>query len=193
MRIPEVTCLGKPRLPSHAHVMAIGMSHVGAAICCESHQQRVRAAGMAAFKALMNRETVLTQRLAFVFVFKAVQSALVAIIVATMFLRTHIHPNNQRDASFLSGFTFFSLLQTFFVRPRSAAVGTCTGLMHLYTLLGHPDSLCESSCIIGTSICADLHLVSEACTQNLRSRGPVCAQSRSVAAATKPDTVIQAD
>lgn len=62
----------------------------------------------------MRRETTLTQRLAFVYVFKAVQSAIVAIIVATMFLRTHIHPNNQADASLISGFFFFSLLQTFF-------------------------------------------------------------------------------
>ena len=75
---------------------------------------RCARAGMAAFKALWRRELILIQRLAFVYVFKAVQAAIVAIIVATMFLRTHIHPNNARDASLLSGMLFFSLLQTFF-------------------------------------------------------------------------------
>ncbi|KAK9788281.1 hypothetical protein WJX73_004447 [Symbiochloris irregularis] len=77
-------------------------------------QEHYHLLGLAAFKALMRREATLVQRLAFVYVFKAVQSAIVAIIVATLFLRTHIHPNNLQDAQLLSGMLFFSLLQTFF-------------------------------------------------------------------------------
>ena len=82
---------------------------------------------MAAFKALMRRELILVQRVAFVYVFKAVQSAIVALIVATLFLRTHIHPNNARDASLMSGLLFFSLLQTFF---SGVSFGVLIGVWH---------------------------------------------------------------
>ena len=86
--------------------------------------------GLKAFKDLMLRELLLVQRLAFVYVFKAVQFAIVAIIVATMFLRTHIHTSTISDASLKSGFFFFSLLQTFFsgVNPCHASCISWQGL-----------------------------------------------------------------
>ena len=42
------------------------------------------------------------------------QMGIVAIIVATLFLRTHIHRQTQEDASLLAGFLFFTLIQLFF-------------------------------------------------------------------------------
>ena len=40
--------------------------------------------------------------------------ALVAIITATLFLRTHIHRQTYEDANLLAGFLFFTLVQLFF-------------------------------------------------------------------------------
>ena len=37
-----------------------------------------------------------------------------AIIAATLFLRTHLHPNSIAEGQLYSGFLFFSLLQMFF-------------------------------------------------------------------------------
>jgi hypothetical protein len=42
------------------------------------------------------------------------QAAIVAIIAATLFLRTHLHPNSIAEGQLYSGFLFFSLLQMFF-------------------------------------------------------------------------------
>lgn len=43
-----------------------------------------------------------------------VQAAIVAIIAATLFLRTHLHPNSVAEGQLYSGFLFFTLLQMFF-------------------------------------------------------------------------------
>lgn len=42
------------------------------------------------------------------------QAGIVAIIAATLFLRTHLHPNSIAEGQLYSGFLFFSLLQMFF-------------------------------------------------------------------------------
>ena len=42
------------------------------------------------------------------------QAAIVAIIAATLFLRTHLHPNSVAEGQLYSGFLFFTLLQMFF-------------------------------------------------------------------------------
>ena len=38
----------------------------------------------------------------------------VAIIVATLFLKTHIHRKTNEDAGLIAGFLFFTLIQLFF-------------------------------------------------------------------------------
>ncbi|DBB05992.1 hypothetical protein WJX82_004698 [Trebouxia sp. C0006] len=76
--------------------------------------ERFSLSNMQAFKAMMRRETTLIQRTVFVYIFKAVQAAIVAIIAATLFLRTHLHPNSIAEGQLYSGFLFFSLLQMFF-------------------------------------------------------------------------------
>lgn len=40
--------------------------------------------------------------------------AFVAIITATLFLRTHIHRQTYTDANLLAGFLFYTLVQLFF-------------------------------------------------------------------------------
>ena len=42
------------------------------------------------------------------------QMAFVAIITATLFLRTHIHRQTYADANLLAGFLFYTLIQLFF-------------------------------------------------------------------------------
>ena len=42
------------------------------------------------------------------------QAGIVAIIAATLFLRTHLHPNSINEGQLYSGFLFFTLLQMFF-------------------------------------------------------------------------------
>ena len=44
----------------------------------------------------------------------SMQAGIVAIIAATLFLRTHLHPNSIAEGQLYSGFLFFSLLQMFF-------------------------------------------------------------------------------
>ena len=42
------------------------------------------------------------------------QMAIVAIVTATLFLRTHVHRQTFTDANIHAGFLFFTLLQLFF-------------------------------------------------------------------------------
>jgi ABC-type multidrug transport system ATPase subunit len=70
--------------------------------------------GAQAFKALMRRELTLVQRNAFVYVFKAVQASIVAIITGTVYLRTQLHPISYPDAQRYAGMLFFSQLMMFF-------------------------------------------------------------------------------
>ncbi|KAK9797350.1 hypothetical protein WJX73_000657 [Symbiochloris irregularis] len=67
-----------------------------------------------AFKALMYREWLLMQRNSFVYIFKAVQTAIVAVIAATLFIRTHIHSQTFTDANLIAGFLFFTMVQLYF-------------------------------------------------------------------------------
>lgn len=76
--------------------------------------QKFSLSSMQAFKAMMRRESTLIQRTLFVYIFKAVQAGIVALIAATLFLRTHLHPNSIAEGQLYSGFLFFSLLQMFF-------------------------------------------------------------------------------
>ena len=44
----------------------------------------------------------------------SVQAGIVAFIAATLFLRTHVHPDSIANGQLYSGFLFFTLLQMFF-------------------------------------------------------------------------------
>ncbi|KAL3144459.1 hypothetical protein ABBQ32_004202 [Trebouxia sp. C0010 RCD-2024] len=76
--------------------------------------KRFSLSNMQAFKAMMRRESTLIQRTFFVYIFKAVQAGIVAFIAATLFLRTHVHPDSIANGQLYSGFLFFTLLQMFF-------------------------------------------------------------------------------
>ena len=42
------------------------------------------------------------------------QSGIVAFVVATLFLRTHIHSHTIQDANLVAGLLFFTLIQSLF-------------------------------------------------------------------------------
>ena len=74
----------------------------------------------------------------------ALQAAIVAIIAATLFLRTHLHPNSIAEGQLYSGFLFFSLLQMFFsgiaemtfaVSPFYCCLSVCVYSMYMYVLV----------------------------------------------------------
>ncbi|KAK9813535.1 hypothetical protein WJX73_005597 [Symbiochloris irregularis] len=67
----------------------------------------------ASFKACMRREVTLTIRNAFDFEFRAFQTAVLALISATLFFRTWLH-RTLDDAAIYQGFTFFALLVMLF-------------------------------------------------------------------------------
>ena len=49
-----------------------------------------------------------------VLIVQLLQAGFVAFIAATLFLRTHLHPNSIAEGQLYSGFLFFTLLQMFF-------------------------------------------------------------------------------
>ena len=66
------------------------------------------------------------------------QAGIVAIIAATLFLRTHLHPNSIAEGQLYSGFLFFSLLQMFFsgIAEMTFAVSTPVAVSCSYILVG---------------------------------------------------------
>ncbi|XP_021746286.1 pleiotropic drug resistance protein 1-like [Chenopodium quinoa] len=66
------------------------------------------------FKACMSREALLMKRNKFVYIFKAFQLVLTALITATLFLRSHMHRRNVQDGMIFMGALFFAQIQILF-------------------------------------------------------------------------------
>ncbi|KAH9312922.1 hypothetical protein KI387_027957 [Taxus chinensis] len=69
---------------------------------------------MEIFKACFAREWLLFKRNAFFYIFKAVQIIFMAIVAATVFMRTRMHQRNEDDGNLYLGALFFSLLVNMF-------------------------------------------------------------------------------
>nr|ASM90224.1 ABC-2 type transporter [Sesuvium portulacastrum] len=65
-------------------------------------------------KASFDKEWLLIKRNPFVYVFKAIQIMIVAIIASTVFLRTNMHTRNENDGAVFMGALIFSLIQNMF-------------------------------------------------------------------------------
>ncbi|KAL2897787.1 ABC transporter G family member 37 [Bienertia sinuspersici] len=65
-------------------------------------------------KACMSREALLMKRNQFVYVFKAVQLVLTALVTSTLFLRSHMHKRNVQDGMIYMGALFFAQIQILF-------------------------------------------------------------------------------
>ncbi len=74
------------------------------------------------------------------------QAAIVAIIAATLFLRTHLHPNSIAEGQLYSGFLFFSLLQMFFSGIAEMTFAVSTRLFFFLTRASC--CLCATSCVL---------------------------------------------
>lgn len=69
---------------------------------------------MQRIKALMWREFTLIKRTIVVYKAKTLQVVVVALVAATLFLRTHIHPISPNDGQEIAGFCFFATLVMLF-------------------------------------------------------------------------------
>ncbi|XP_056691012.1 pleiotropic drug resistance protein 1 isoform X2 [Spinacia oleracea] len=65
-------------------------------------------------KACMSREALLMKRNQFIYVFKAFQLILTALVTATVFLRSHMHKRNVQDGMIYMGALFFAQIQILF-------------------------------------------------------------------------------
>lgn len=65
-------------------------------------------------KALMNREFTLIKRTFVIYKAKTVQVIVTALVAATLFLRTHIHPVSPQDGQEIAGYCFFATLVMLF-------------------------------------------------------------------------------
>lgn len=74
----------------------------------------VDTAVMQRIKALMWREFTLIKRTIVVYKAKTLQVVIVALVAATLFLRTHIHPISPQDGQNIAGFCFFGTLVMLF-------------------------------------------------------------------------------
>ncbi|KAF9614055.1 hypothetical protein IFM89_014855 [Coptis chinensis] len=66
------------------------------------------------FKACLDREILLMKRSAFIYIFKAIQIAMVATITATVFLRTEMNHNSPQDGQNYMGVLFFGIVNNMF-------------------------------------------------------------------------------
>ncbi|XP_027908144.1 ABC transporter G family member 36-like [Vigna unguiculata] len=66
------------------------------------------------FKACWDKEWLLIKRNSFVYIFKTVQIIIIAIISATLFLRTEMHQDNEDGASLYIGAILFSMIMNMF-------------------------------------------------------------------------------
>ncbi|XP_057539271.1 pleiotropic drug resistance protein 1-like isoform X1 [Amaranthus tricolor] len=66
------------------------------------------------FKACMSREALLMKRNKFVYVFKAFQLILTALVTSTLFLRSYMHKRNVQDGMVYMGAIFFAQTQILF-------------------------------------------------------------------------------
>ncbi|CAO2820693.1 unnamed protein product [Amaranthus hypochondriacus] len=65
-------------------------------------------------KACLSREALLMKRNSFVYVFKAIQLMITALITATVFWRTHMHKRNLADGNIYMGSLFFAEITILF-------------------------------------------------------------------------------
>ncbi|XP_010670733.2 pleiotropic drug resistance protein 1 [Beta vulgaris subsp. vulgaris] len=66
------------------------------------------------FKACMSREALLMKRNQFVYIFKAFQLILTALVTSTLFLRSHMHKRDVQDGNIYMGALFFAQIQILF-------------------------------------------------------------------------------
>ena len=66
------------------------------------------------FKACWDKEWLLIKRNSFVYIFKTVQIIIIAIISATLFLRTEMHQDSEDGASLYIGAILFSMIMNMF-------------------------------------------------------------------------------
>lgn len=90
----------------------------------------VYTAVMQRIKALMWREFTLIKRTFVVYKAKTLQVVIVALVAATLFLRTHIHPISPNDGQEIAGFCFFATLVMLF-----------NGIAELSMSVSHPSPL----------------------------------------------------
>ena len=62
----------------------------------------------------MWREFTLIKRTFIIYKAKTIQVMVTALVAATLFLRTHVHPISPNDGQEIAGFTFFGLLVILF-------------------------------------------------------------------------------
>ncbi|DBB02982.1 TPA: hypothetical protein ACH3X1_013571 [Trebouxia sp. C0004] len=77
-----------------------------------THKYALSALGR--MKALMQREFLLMKRNLVVYKAKVLQVVFMALVTATLFLRTHIHPISPNDGQEVAGFLFFATLTMLF-------------------------------------------------------------------------------
>ncbi|PIA64438.1 hypothetical protein AQUCO_00100133v1 [Aquilegia coerulea] len=66
------------------------------------------------FKACLDREILLMRRSAFIYIFKAIQIAVIATVTATVFLRTEMNHNSSQDGQKYMGVLFFGIVNNMF-------------------------------------------------------------------------------
>lgn len=84
----------------------------------------------------MWREFTLIKRTIVVYKAKSFQIFVMALISATLFLRTHVHPISPNDGQEIAGFTFFGLLVILFngIAEMSMAVSTSSSFCILASM-----------------------------------------------------------
>ena len=89
-------------------------------------------AALGRMKALMRREFLLMKRNLVVYKAKVLQVVFMALVTATLFLRTHIHPVSPNDGQEIAGFLFFATLTMLFkgLANLSMPVGLLSKQMH---------------------------------------------------------------
>jgi len=72
------------------------------------------AAPLTLFCLLMQREFVLVKRNSFLYIFRFFLTMFMAVVTATLFLRTQLHPNSLSQGQLYFGVVFFSLIMLMF-------------------------------------------------------------------------------
>lgn len=110
---------------------------------CQVWTFAVYAAVMQRIKALMWREFTLIKRTFVVYKAKTLQVVIVALVAATLFLRTHIHPVSPNDGQEIAGFCFFATLVMLF-----------NGIAELSMSVSHPPPLVCPLYYPGVQLCS---------------------------------------
>ena len=83
-------------------------------LCPEQPMKELCPAALGRMKALMRREFLLMKRNLVVYKAKVLQVVCMALVTATLFLRTHIHPISPYDGQEVAGFLFVATLTMLF-------------------------------------------------------------------------------